>query len=79
MADEMTITHGKRYSATINLAWYEAFDSNEDLVSRLTKMGFADVTVDGGGEQRQAEGTWTGETMTGAVDAHLSNIKELEG
>ena len=75
----MTITTGHRYSATVKLSGFEAFADNGRIASVLTNAGFADVTVTGSGETRSATGTWTGATMTRAVDPHLSNVRDLSG
>jgi hypothetical protein len=72
-----TIVNGHRYSAEVDLSWIEGFASDDMLVAKLAAYGFADVTVTGSGETRQAQGTWTGETMTGEVDSHLSRIVDL--
>ncbi len=75
----MTITTGHRYLATVTLSFAEAFADNGRIASILTSAGFADVTVTGSGNTRTATGTWTGATMTRAVDSHLSNVRDLSG
>jgi hypothetical protein len=75
----VTITTGHRYSATVTLSFVEAFADNSRIASVLISAGFADVTVSGSGNIRTATGTWTGATMTRAVDPHLSNVRDLSG
>lgn len=75
----MTITTGHRYSATVTLSFAEAFADNGRIASILTSAGFAHVTVTGSGNTRTASGTWTGATMTRAVDPHLSDVRDLSG
>jgi hypothetical protein len=76
---QATITTGHRYSATVTLSFVEAFADNSRIASVLTNAGFAHVTVTGSGTIRNATGTWTGATMTHAVDPHLSNVRDLSG
>jgi hypothetical protein len=75
----VTITTGHRYSATVTLSFVEAFADNSRIASVLISAGFADVAVTGSGNTRTATGTWTGATMTRAVDPHLSNVRDLSG
>ena len=75
----MTITTGHRYSAIVKLSGFEAFADNGRIASMLSNAGFVAVTVIGSGETRSATGTWTGATMTRAVDPHLSNVRDLSG
>ena len=76
---QATITTGHRYSATVTLSFVEAFADNGRIASILTGAGFAHVIVTGSGTTRLATGTWTGATMTHAVDPHLSNVRDLSG
>jgi hypothetical protein len=73
----LTITTGHRYAATVTLSGFECFADNGRIASVLTGAGFANVTVTGSGGTRSATGTWTGATMTRAVDPHLSNVRDL--
>lgn len=73
----LTITSGHRYAATVTLSGFESFADNGRIASVLTGAGFANVTVTGSGGTRSATGTWTGATMTRAVDPHLSNVRDL--
>jgi hypothetical protein len=74
---DFTIIQGHRYSATINLSWAESWGSDNQVAAVFAKAGFADVVVTGTGSTRQGEGTWSGPTMTGPLDPHLSDVKDL--
>lgn len=73
------IMTGHRYSATVTLSFVEAFADNGRIASILTGAGFAHVIVTGSGTTRLATGTWTGATMTHAVDPHLSSVRDVSG
>jgi hypothetical protein len=77
LAATFTVRHGRRYSATISLAGFDQFASNDLIADKLTLVGFTDVVVTGSGSTRQAEGTWGGVDTTAQLDPHLTDVVEL--
>lgn len=73
----LTLTTGHRYSATLNLSGIETIAGNAYIASNLTSAGFANVSVTGSGGTRSVMATWTGATVTHALDRHLSNVRDL--
>ncbi len=74
----ITLRYGHRYRATVVLSrWESAFADNAMIASRFQGYGFANVTVTGSGEHRQAEGTWMGPDRPVPADPHITDIVEL--
>ncbi len=46
------------YRATIRLGFFEGLASNDTIAGKLLAAGFVNVTVQGTGRNRWAEGTW---------------------
>jgi hypothetical protein len=72
-----TVTHGHIYTATVNLSWIESFSTNDHIMSLLLSAGFTNVSVIGDGATRRVSGVWSGQTMTGEVDPHLTGIEDI--
>jgi hypothetical protein len=61
---KFTVSQGKRYRATIRLAFFDLLVSNDMIAMRLRALGFADVGVTGSGTTRVAEALWPGPDAT---------------
>ena len=72
-----TVRHGHRYAATIALGGLDQFAGNDDIANKLTRYGFVDVVVTGGGSTRRAEATRNGPDTTARNDSHLCDIAEV--
>ncbi|MGQ0672338.1 MAG: hypothetical protein ACT4N2_05595 [Hyphomicrobium sp.] len=71
------LTRGQRYKATLTLGWVEQFAGNDLIAGELAKAGFADVAVEGSGETRVAEGTWTGDDQDIALPEQVTSLEVL--
>lgn len=74
---KFTLATGKRYQATLTLGWLEQIASNEQIAGEFAKAGFGDVTVEGSGDTRIAEGVWTRESMEVSLPEQVSDVVEL--
>lgn len=57
--DKIDLVQGKRYRGTVELAWYQAIATNEQVAQEFIRLGFEDVKVTGSGYIREGEGTWS--------------------
>jgi hypothetical protein len=76
---EFTAHHGKRYRAKLHLNFFESFGSNEQVAHAFAKYGFKDVVIHGSGDNREAEGTWTGpdKTVDLSHSEHVIFVEEI--
>jgi len=73
-----TIKQNTRYKAELRLTGFEAWASNEMVVSKLEEYGFIDIVIRGSGEKRLAEATWPRKTQTGEVPPQIVSVKEVK-
>jgi len=74
---EFTVLQGHRYSCDIDLSGFETWASDNQIIERFQSYGFTDVIVTGSGSVRQGIGTWSNPDITGEIDSHIANIKEI--
>jgi len=79
MAEEITVTHGKRYKAEIHLLGMEAMASNVKIADMMEEYGFTEVEVSGDGDIRNVAGNWTGNTMPipATLEQYIFNLEEV--
>ena len=79
MAEEITVTHGKRYKAEIHLLGMEAMASNVKIADMMEEYGFTEVEVSGDGDIRNVAGDWTGNTMPmpATLERYIFNLEEV--
>jgi hypothetical protein len=73
-----TVRQGRHYRATISLSWWEQIAGNDMIAEQLRAAGFADVTVTGGGQTREAEAVWPGADATAEIPSQVAAISEIE-
>lgn len=76
MAD-FTLTRGNRYRATLTLGWLEQLAGNDMIAAELMRAGFTDVSVEGAGEARTAEGVWSGESQQVPLPEQVTDLVEV--
>lgn len=79
MSWHYTVHKGKRYKAKVQLNWFESFGTNEQVAAAFAKVGFEEIIVKGSGQERIAEGTWTGSDQTVPItDPHIVSVEEVK-
>jgi len=73
-----TVRRGRRYRATISLGLIESLAGNEFIADQLRQAGFIDVSVDGSGTTRHAEGLWPLPDATAELPAQIRAVTEIE-
>ena len=73
-----TVRRGKRYRASISLGLLESLAGNELIADRLRAAGFVDVSVNGAGATREAEGLWPSDDATAELPEQISAVTEIE-
>jgi hypothetical protein len=73
-----TVHRNKRYRATIRLGLLEQLAGNGAIADALQEAGFTDVTVEGAGATRFAEGTWPLEDASAPLPAQIVDVSEVE-
>lgn len=76
MAD-FTLTEGRRYRAALTLGWLEQLAGNDMIAAELSRAGFTDVSVEGSGDARTAEGTWSRESQQVRLPEQVTELSEL--
>lgn len=74
---EFTFGQGKRYRATLTLGWIEQIASNDMIAAEFAKAGFGEVVVQGEGETRLAQGTWTGASREVDLPGQVVDVVEV--
>jgi hypothetical protein len=73
-----TVRQGKRYRADIRLSWWEqSLATNEYIAGQLASVGFTDVSVQGTGAQRTAEGLWPHPDQTAEMPPQIVAAAEI--
>lgn len=73
-----TVRRGRRYRASISLGLLESLAGNDVIADRLREAGFIDVSVNGAGATREAEGLWPNEDVTAELPEQISAVTEIE-
>lgn len=71
------LQRGKRYRATITLGFVERLASNDMIADKFRSAGFKDVSVQGEGGTRYAEGVWDSEDMRPSYPPQISEVLEV--
>ncbi len=69
-----TVEQGKRYRAKVSLGLLQSVASNEMVAEKFREVGFTDVTVNGAGRTRVAEGLWPHEDASAEVPDEVTGI-----
>ena len=73
-----TVYQGKRYRATITLAFFQRLASNDTVADKFREVGFTDVEVSGSGRNRLGKGLWQAEDATAEIPDEITSISEIE-
>jgi hypothetical protein len=73
-----TVRRGRRYRATISLGLLESFADNGLIADRLHDAGFTDVTVEGSGVTRHADGLWPNDDASAELPSQITAVTEIE-
>ena len=74
---EFTLGQGKRYRATLSLGWFEQIAGNDRIAAELAKAGFGEVSVEGDGDVRVAQGVWTRESQAVSLPEQVAELVEV--
>lgn len=73
-----TVRQGRRYKATISLGMLESFAGNDMIAERLQEAGFAEISVEGNGATRYAEGLWPNGDASAELPAQITAVTEID-
>lgn len=73
-----TVRQGRRYKATISLGMLESFAGNDMIAARLQEAGFAEISVEGSGPTRHAEGLWPNGDASAELPAQITAVTEID-
>ncbi len=73
-----TFKRGKTYLADVRLGLGEMGYGNEMLAQVLSRMGFADTEVRGGGAVRHLKGRWAKDDTALDLPDEITDVREAE-
>jgi len=75
MSTPIQLQHGRRYTADIELGYFEAIAGNAMIKDKLEDAGFINVIITGDGRRRTARGQWGGETRSVDLPSQVKNVR----
>ena len=71
------LEQGARYSASIRLNGMKSWASNAAVREKFESVGFVQVSVQGSGGLRRADGSWPGATRQVALPSEVESVTRV--